>query len=238
METPSRMAPVGPPSDPTAAPTAAAATIATATALAATLGLAAACWFVAIRQMSGMDMGVATELGSFASFFALWMSMMAAMMLPGLVPPVLRTTQPGARLLAAPLFVGSYLAVWAIVGLVVYAFYRPHGAGAAGAVVVAAGVYELTPLKRYFRLRCRDSVRWGFGYGLCCVGSSLALMLILVAVGVMSVVWMSVIATVVIAQKLLPAKLTVDVPLAIAIVAFGIVILIAPSSIPGLTPSM
>jgi predicted metal-binding membrane protein len=62
----------------------------TAAALTATLGLAAASWVVAVRQMHGMDMGVATRLGSFAFFVALWVSMMAAMMLPGAAPAVLR----------------------------------------------------------------------------------------------------------------------------------------------------
>src|SRR5260370_42666964 len=51
---------------------------ATAATLTATLGLAAAAWVVAVRQMNGMDMGVATELGSFGIFAALWASMMAA----------------------------------------------------------------------------------------------------------------------------------------------------------------
>ncbi len=51
----------------------------TAVALAATLGLAAAAWAVSVRQMNGMDMGVATQLGPFAFFIALWVSMMAAM---------------------------------------------------------------------------------------------------------------------------------------------------------------
>jgi hypothetical protein len=45
---------------------------ATTAALAATLGLAAASWVVLVRQMNGMDMGVATELGQFGSFLALW----------------------------------------------------------------------------------------------------------------------------------------------------------------------
>ena len=45
-------------------------TAATAAVLTVTLGLAAACWVVAVRQMSGMDMGVATRLGSFAFFIA------------------------------------------------------------------------------------------------------------------------------------------------------------------------
>jgi predicted metal-binding membrane protein len=132
------------------------------------------------------------------------------------------------------LFIGSYLAVWTLVGVAVYALYRPHGLLAAGAVVIAAGLYELTPLKRRFRRRCSESDGSGFEYGLCCVGSSIGLMAVLVALSVMSITWMLVIAVVVLAQKVLPAKAAIDVPAALAIVGLGILILIAPSSIPGL----
>jgi predicted metal-binding membrane protein len=213
-------------------------TAATATALTATLGLAAACWVIAVRQMNGMDMGVATRLGSFAFFAALWVVMMAAMMLPGAAPAAVRHAHASGRVRAVPLFVGSYLAVWALVGIAVYALYRPHGSFAAGVVAIAAGVYEFTPLKQHFRRRCRESVRSGFEFGLCCAGSSAGLMLILVALSVMSITWMSVIAVLVLAQKLLPAKAAIDVPLALAIVGFGVLIVIAPSSVPGLTPPM
>jgi predicted metal-binding membrane protein len=212
--------------------------VATAAALTATVGLAAASWVVAVRQMNGMDMGVATRLGSFAVFVALWVSMVTAMMLPGAAPAVLRRAHDSGRVRAVPLFVASYLAVWTLVGVAVYALYRPHGAIAAGAVAIAAGVYEFTPLKQYFRRRCRESVRSGFEFGLYCVGSSIGMMLMLVALGVMSVTWMSVIAILVLAQKLLPAKGAIDVPLALAIVGLGILIIIAPSSIPGLMPPM
>ena len=212
------------------------ATPAVVAAVAATLGLAAACWVISLRQMNGMDMGVATKLGSFALFSAVWVPMMAAMMLPGAAPAVIRHVRLGG-VLAVPLFVGSYLAVWALVGVAVYAVYRPHGP-AAGAAVIAAGVYELTPLKRHHRRRCRESVRSGFEFGLRCVGSSVGLMLMLVALGVMSLAWMSVIAVVVLAQKLLPPRAAIDVPLALAIVGLGIWIILAPSSVPGLTPPM
>jgi predicted metal-binding membrane protein len=208
-------------------------------ALAATLGLAAAAsWVVAVRQMNGMDMGVATRLGSFAFFIALWVPMMAAMMLPGAAPAVLRSARASGRARAVPLFIASYLAIWTLMGIAVYALYRPHGSVAAGVVVIAAGVYEFTPVKRHFRRRCRESVRSGFEFGLYCVGSNIGLMLMLVAVGVMSIAWMSVIAVLAVAQKLLPAKTALDVPLALAIVGFGILIVVAPSSVPGLTPSM
>jgi predicted metal-binding membrane protein len=209
-----------------------------AAAVTTTIGLAAASWVVAVRQVHGMNMGVATRLGSFVSFIAVWLVMMAAMMLPGAAPAVLRRIQASGRVRAVPLFIGSYLAVWALVGGAVYALYRPHGSLAAGAVTIAAGVYELTPLKRHFRRRCRDSVRSGFGFGLCCVGSSIGLMVMLVALGVMSVTWMSVIAVLVLAQKLLPAKAAVDVPLALAIIGLGVWIVLAPASVPGLVPPM
>ena len=124
--------------------------------------IAAVCWVISVRQMNGMDMGVATRLGSFAFFAAVWVTMMAAMMLPGAVPAVLRRAQAGGRLAAVPLFLGSYLAVWALVGVAVYALYRPHGTVAAGAVVIAAGVYELTPLKQHFRRRCQEAPARGW----------------------------------------------------------------------------
>jgi predicted metal-binding membrane protein len=213
-------------------------TSATAAALTATLALAAAASVVAAQQMNGMDMGVATELGSFAFFVALWVSMMAAMMLPGAVPAVLRDARANGRVRAVPLFVGSYLSVWTLVGVAVYALYRPHGSSAAGALAIAAGVYELTPLKQHCRRRCRESVRSGFEFGVHCVGSSIGLMLILLALGVMSVTWMSMIAVLVLAQKLMPPRGAIDVPLALAIVGLGILIVVAPSSVPELTPPM
>jgi predicted metal-binding membrane protein len=191
-----------------------------AMALAAMLMLAAASWVVLVRQTSGMDMGVATELGSFASFIGYWVPMMAAMMLPGAAPAVLRR----ARVQSMPLFVGSYMAVWTLVGLAVYAVYRPHGAFAAGALTVTAGLYELTSFKRSCRRRCQGQARSGVEFGLVCVGSSIGLMLVVVALGVMSITWMSLIAALVLAQKLLPEHRAVDVPVALAIVALGIAV--------------
>ncbi len=200
----------------------------------ATLGLAASCWVVAVRQMKGMDMGVATELGSFGFFIGAWVSMMAAMMLPGVAAAVVSRATDGVR--AVPLFLASYLTVWTLMGVVVYAVYRPHSTATAGAVTLAAGVYELTPLKRHFRRRCRESFGSGLGFGLCCVGSSIGLMAMLIVLGMMSVTWMAAVAVIVIGQKLLPAKGAIDVPVAVAMISFGLLILVAPSSVPGLTP--
>jgi predicted metal-binding membrane protein len=204
----------------------------------ATLALAGACWIVALQQSSGMDMGASTDLGSFTFFVAAWASMMAAMMLPGAVPAVSRFVRADGRLRAVPQFVGSYIVVWTLVGLAVYAVYRPHSTSIAGVLVIAAGAYELTAFKRDCRRRCREIVSSGSRFGLYCVGSSIGLMVMLVALGVMSVTWMAVVAAVVFAQKLLPPKASIDVPLALAIVGLGALILVAPATVPGLTPTM
>jgi predicted metal-binding membrane protein len=206
-------------------------------ALAATLGLAAACWAVSVWQMNGMDMGTATPLGPFGFFIAVWAAMMAAMMLPGAAPAVLRRARAGG-VRAVPLFVGSYLAIWALAGVAVYAVDRPHGTLVAGVVTIAAGIYELTPLKQHYRRRCRETTGSGLGFGLCCAGSSAGLMAVLVALGVMSVTWMVVITIVVLAQKILRPIAAVDVLLALAITGLGALIVVMPGLVPGLAPPM
>jgi predicted metal-binding membrane protein len=80
----------------------------------------------------------------------------------------------------------------------------------------------VTPLKRHYRQRCQERVRSGLQFGYCCVGSSLGLMLVLLAVGVMNIAWMAVVAIVVLVQKVLPPKAALDVPAALAIIALGI----------------
>jgi predicted metal-binding membrane protein len=204
----------------------------------ATLGLAVVSWVFVVQRMNGMDMGVATQLGSLASFVAIWVAMMAAMMLPGAAPTVLRSAHAGGAMRAVPLFVGSYLAIWTVVGIALYALYRPHGTFSAGMVVLAAGVYELTPFKRHFRRRCQEIAHSGFDYGLSCVGSTIGLMLMLVALGIMSILWMTIVAVIVLAQKLLHARAALDVPLAFAIGGLGLLITVAPTWVPGLMPPM
>jgi predicted metal-binding membrane protein len=63
-------------------------------------------------------------------------------------------------------------------------------------------------------------------------------MLLLAALGPMSLTWMSVVAVLVLVQKLLPSRAAVDLPVALAIVGLGVLILLAPSSIPGVMPPM
>jgi len=207
-------------------------------AVTATISVAAAAWALAARQMSGMDMGPQSELGSFGFFIGVWVLMMAAMMLPGAAPALARYIRAGGRLLAAPVFAGSYLMLWALVGLAAFALYRPHGTATAGALTIAAGLYELTPLKRECRSRCHKTVRSGLRFGTYCLGSSIGLMVILLSLGAMSLTWMAVVAALVIVQKLLPPKPFVDLPVAAVIATVGIWVVAAPSSVPGLVVPM
>jgi predicted metal-binding membrane protein len=206
--------------------------------VAVTLGLAGACWAATAWLMNGMDMGVATQPGAFGFFTAAWATMMAAMMLPGAAPAFARHARRSGTMRAAVPFAASYLAIWTLAGVVAYALDRPHGTLAAGAVAIAAAAYELPPVKRHFRRRCHQDAGSGLEYGLCCAGSTAGLMAMLVALDVMSLLWMAVIAVLACAQKLLPAKAAIDVPVALAIAGLGTVIVMAPSAVPGLRPPM
>ena len=151
-----------------------------------------------------------------------WVLMMTAMMLPAAVPATVRLAGDGRTVRLVPLFVASYVAVWLVVGGALYELYRPPSDRAAGLLAIAAGLYELTPLKKECRRRCREASRSGVAFGVYCVGSSIGLMALLLAVGAMSMTWMVVVALVVLAQKLVPPAPAIDVPLALAIVALGV----------------
>jgi predicted metal-binding membrane protein len=195
---------------------------ATTSALLATVGVGAAGWVIAVPRMSGMDMGVATTLGSFPFFLSVWLPMTAAMMLPGAAPSALRVAAAGRTGVDIFRHVGSYLAVWAAVGVAVFALYRPHSTASAGAITVAAGLYELTPLKRRLRVICQDRAGPGWELGFCCIGSTAGLMLVVLAFGAMSLTWMALATAAVLLQKVLPPKAVIDIPFAIAIVAIGL----------------
>jgi predicted metal-binding membrane protein len=150
--------------------------------------------------------------------------MMAAMMLPSAVPAISRRARECDGAIGASRFAGSYFGLWAIVALAMSLLYRPPGTLAAGALMTGAGLYELTPVKQECRRRCRARVRSGLRFGVYCVGSSIGLMLVLVAVDVMNIALMVAIALVVLAQKLLPPRRAVDVPVALALVSLGVAV--------------
>jgi predicted metal-binding membrane protein len=211
---------------------------------------AGAAWVVTFERMRGMDAGPGTDLGGLWWYVGIWVTMTAAMMLPSVLPQAAWFARRAPTLL----FALGYLAVWTAYGLAAYGLYRlvtsfdtgwlawdEAGPYVAGGVIVAAGLYELTPLKRRSLRRCRrlrddaGALRSGLGHGVDCVGSSGGLMLVLFAMGVMSLFWMAVVAAVIFAEKVLPQGFRLTRAAALALVVLGVWVAASPGSVPGLT---
>jgi len=210
-------------------------------------------WAVTAQQMRGMDDGPGTDLGGLEWYLGVWAAMTAAMMLPSATPAA-RQVARLARRLPTLLFVIGYLAVWIGFGLTAYGLFRlvsafdtdwlawdRAGAYVTGGVIIAAGMYELTPPKQASLRRCRGGqraggpLRRGLVHGLDCVGCSGGLMVALFALGVMSLLWMGIVATVIFAEKVLPQGAGLSRVFAFALVALGIWVIVSPASVPGLT---
>jgi predicted metal-binding membrane protein len=231
----------------------------------ALFGIAVLGWIWSAHAMAGMDAGPWTGLGSLAWFLGVWVVMMAAMMLPSVAPTVAlytRVTRPTSRL-SPWIFVGGYLLVWAAAGLVAYAVgaaatsvlgdglaWDHAGRGIAGATLVVAAVYELTPLKNVCLANCRSplgaflgswrggrtgALRMGVRNGAWCVGCCWALMAALFALGIMSITWMALVAGIIAVEKTLPVRRDLTYATAGLLLVLGLLLLVAPSTLPGLT---
>jgi predicted metal-binding membrane protein len=216
--------------------------------------------------MRGMDAGPGTDLGGLGWFLGIWVTMMAAMMLPSVAPMVLAYARVGrTRPTRAPtaVFVSAYFAAWAVYGLIAYGVFRlvnaldmgalawdRAGPYVAGGAIAAAGLYQLTAIKDVCLRHCRTPIhflahgwrdgpwgafRMGFTHGIYCIGCCWGLMLVLFSLGVMSLVWMAVIAGVIFAEKVLPHGERLTKVIGVGFVALGIWIAVSPGSVPGLT---
>ena len=226
---------------------------------------AAVAWWVTAERMAGMDMGPGTDLGALGWFAGIWVVMMAAMMFPSVAPTVgLYARMTRGRDPAAPLlFTAGYLAVWSAAGIAAYGVFRAgrallgddlhwHAAGrwVAGATLLVAAVYELTPLKDVCLSKCRSPVgyligawrsgragalRMGIGHGAWCLGCCWALMAALFALGVMSLAWTAVVAALIALEKTLPWKRVATFATTALLVALAVAVVAIPHDVPGLT---
>ena len=228
------------------------------------LGLAGLAWWSTAARMAGLDDGPGTDLGGLEWFLGLWAVMMAAMMLPSLVPAVAlcsrMTRQPGPA--QALLFTAGYLSVWVAAGAFAYLLFElgktlfgpdlawgESGRWIAGWILLLAAVYELTPLKRACLSRCRSplaflkenwrdgaggAIEMGIGNAAWCVGCCWALMASLFALGVMSLTWMAFVAALVAIQKTLPWGAAAVWGAAGVLSLIACFVVFAPHDLPGL----
>lgn len=191
-----------------------------------------------------------------ALMFLMWIVMMAAMMIPSAAPMLLAFARisharaPARALMSySTAFLLGYLALWAVFGvfattaqglLHAAALLSPAMASVSpifsGAVLIAAGIYQFTPLKGVCQAKCRMPLafllsEWrdgssgafvmGLRHGLYCVGCCWAVMALLFVAGVMNLVWIALLALVVLAEKALPYGQWVGRVLGIAAVGWG-----------------
>ncbi len=217
--------------------------------------------------MERMDMGGGTimlmapewSIGYAALVFLMWAIMMMAMMLPSAAPAILLAAalmrQRGGSHVYGPtgLFVSGYLVVWFGFGLVATALQwgldkigllledmAVGGATLAGLLLIAAGLYQWTPLKQACLVQCRSPfehltkywrrgalgpMRAGAGHGLFCLGCCWMLMTLLFVGGLMNVLWIAALALLVLIEKMLAVGPRVSRFTGIMFVAWGTVVL-------------
>jgi predicted metal-binding membrane protein len=227
------------------------------------LALAVIAWWSTLRAMTGMGASPGVDLGALGWFVGVWLVMMAAMMLPAVSPTVaLYGVMTRQRNLARPLaFTACYLLVWGAAGVGAYGFYAlghralgkqlvwdAGGRWFAGGVLLLAAAYELTPLKDVCLSKCRspfgflmgtwrDGIRGAFVMGskhaAWCLGCCWALMAALFALGVMSIVWMAVVAALITIEKVLPWRRVAVWSTTLLLLALAVGVLAAPGAIPG-----
>jgi predicted metal-binding membrane protein len=226
------------------------------------LAAAGLAWWSTAVRMAGMNAGPGTALGSLGWFTGVWATMMAAMMLPSLVPTAATFAASVRRELSRVLlFAGGYLLVWSVAGVAAYGVFalgnslfasslawHTGGRWLAAGVLALAALYQLTPLKRAFLLRCRSPGRFldgssentrpgalavGLRNGGCCLGCSWAQMAALFALGVMSLTWMGLIAVLVALEKVGPWGRSASLAAAGVLVVLAATIVAVPNEIPG-----
>jgi predicted metal-binding membrane protein len=235
------------------------------------LALAAASWALLVWQGADADMGMAMAsptMGMRAPLFlTIWVVMMVAMMFPTAAPMILTfhkvqssKRQRGETFVATWVFVAAYMMVWTLSGIAAYAgalaaeAIAAHAALSAatdarigGAVLVVAGLYQLTPLKDVCLSKCRTPItfimtswrdgtagalRMGLIHGAYCLGCCWLLFVILFPLGIMNIAAMAAITFLVFAEKTLPWGRPVARATAAALVAYGGVVLVAPQVLP------
>ncbi|HSB41497.1 MAG TPA: DUF2182 domain-containing protein [Methylomirabilota bacterium] len=227
----------------------------------ALLLVAAAAWASVVRSSLQddmmMTMPMPATIADGLAFVVGWGVMMTAMMLPSALPMIalygaIRGGAPGAAGGGVPvaMFALVYLVVWAATGVPVYlahtllmALAEPAFAYVIAVILLAAGAFQLSPLKQaclracrsplgfllgHWRAGRRGSLALGWAHAVYCLGCCWALMLVLVAAGAMGLAWVLLITALVAAEKLLPAGEWVARAAGGALVLLGVAVALHP----------
>jgi predicted metal-binding membrane protein len=234
--------------------------------------LAATAWALLVWQSAGLDMAPASlTMGLRGSLFiTIWVVMMVAMMFPTATPMILtfhrvqaEKQRRGEAFVSTWVFVTAYMLVWTLAGIIAYVgalAAETVAAGAAlstaaagrigGAILVAAGLYQITPLKDLCLSKCRTPVtfimtswrdgfagalRMGLLHGVYCLGCCWLLFVILFPLGIMNIATMAVITLVIFAEKTLSWGRRAASVTAAALVVYGAVVVAAPQFLPTFT---
>ena len=194
---------------------------------------------------------------SLVAFLVAWVAMMAAMMFPAVLPVVSIYARAAANGHAAPVavFVGGYIALWGVVGIPAYfAWSRlneplmagsPWAGRVAGGVALAAGLYQLTPLKSVCLRHCRSPLSFfmrhgkhldrpmgafvaGGRHGMYCIGCCWMLMALLIAFGAMQLAWMLIFAVLILLEKSTPFGEPLARVTGVVLAAVGVALLVRP----------
>jgi predicted metal-binding membrane protein len=169
--------------------------------------------------------------GSIGSFLWLWVAMAAAMMLPTVVPAASLATSVGR---SGTAFVSGYFVVWSVTGMIAFEAARglmSAGGWIAASAIMAAAVYQLTPLKEACLRRCRSPLGLllrrrpfaaGLEHGLVCLGCCWALMLPLLALGAGSMFWMAAVAAAIFVEKVTAFGTRASAPVAFALLGAAV----------------
>jgi predicted metal-binding membrane protein len=232
--------------------------------------LAAAAWWFLWWQGSNMDMAatMSATMGMAAPLFlAVWVVMMVAMMFPTAAPMILTfhrvqavKQERGGPFVPTWIFVAGYMVVWSAAGIVAYAAavagewvaieagLSPAATARIGAVLlILAGIYQLTPLKRVCLAHCqtpagfivsswRDgaagALQMGLLHGLYCLGCCWLLFVILFPLGMMNIAAMALITVLIFAEKTIPGGQRFAQAAAVLLIAYGIAVLVEPAILP------
>lgn len=237
--------------------------------LALVLGLSLTAWALLVWQagaLRGGAMGLTMGMSGLL-FLGIWVVMMVATMFPAAANMILMfdriaagKRQRAQAFVPTWVFVSGYLLVWTVFGALAYLlalaidrmagqsmWLMANASRIGGGVLIAAGLYQLSPLKSACLTQCRTptqfimtawrdgtagALRMGIEHGVYCVGCCWLLFLILLPLGMMNIVALGLLTALIFAEKALPIGVLAGRIAAFALIGYGLAVIVALAALP------